>query len=148
MDNKPKRIKKEKPIVPEVIEKRPVGRPTIWTEEKVLELGEDLYNWMLEAPQNVWFETFLYERGDIYHQFISEMCEKYDKFSDIIKKVKKLQEAKIVNGALNNQLNTAMSIFLLKNHHNYKDKIDSDVNHKADGIIINVVKPKEDKDGN
>jgi hypothetical protein len=151
MENKPKRIRKQKPIIPEVvqppqqIEKRPVGRPTIWTEEKVLQLGEELYSWMLESGQNVWFETFLYERGDIYPQFISEMCEKYDKFSELIKKVKKLQEAKIINGALSNNLNTAMSIFLLKNHHNYKDKIDSEVEHK--GITLNYLKP-DNKNGN
>jgi len=120
------------------------GRPLIWTEPKVLKLGEDLLNWMLSNEDNIWFETFLYENGDIYPQFISEMCHKYEKFSELIKKVKKIQEAKIVNGALKHNLNTAMSIFLLKNHHGYRDKQEQDVNHKGENITINVIKPNKD----
>ena len=132
-------------VKPEVVKK---GRPLVWTEEKVMKLGEDLYNWMIEDEKNIWFETFLYENGGIYHQFISEMCKKYPSFSDVIKKCKKLQEAKLINSALNNKTNTAMTIFLLKNHHGYKDKQEQDVNHKGDGIVINVVKPKNDKNDN
>lgn len=144
--------KKQEIIVPEVVKpevvKRERGRPLIWTEDKVLELGDNLYNWMMEDEKNIWFETFLYENGGIYPQFVSEMCDKYPNFSELIKKCKKLQEAKLINGALNNKTNTVMTIFLLKNHHGYKDKIESDVNHSGDGIVINVIKPKKGKNDN
>jgi hypothetical protein len=121
------------------------GRPLIWTEEKVMKLGNELLEWMLLSEDNIWFETFLYEKGEIYPQLISEMCVKYERFSELIKKIKKLQEGKIVNGALKQNLNTAMSIFLLKNHHGYKDKQEQDVNHKGEGITINFTKPKKDE---
>jgi hypothetical protein len=123
------------------------GRPLIWTEEKVMKLGDDLFNWMLDSQDNIWMETFLYENNEIYPQFISEMCIKYSKFSELIKKVKKIQEGKIVNGALKHNLNPTMSIFLLKNHHGYRDKQEQDINHKGESIVINVIKPNKDNNG-
>jgi hypothetical protein len=102
--------------------KNPGGRPTKWTEEKVMELGDDLINWLRESEDNIWFERFLYEEKDLYPQFISEMRDKYEKFSELLKKAKKIQESKLVDLTLKHNLNPTMSIFVLKNHYQYTDK--------------------------
>jgi hypothetical protein len=107
--------------------KNPGGRPTIWTEEKVLELGEDLITWLKASDENVWFERFLYEEKDLYPQFISEMRDKYPKFSELLKRAKKIQENKIVDGTFKHNLNATMAIFVLKNHYQYTDKIQQDI---------------------
>jgi len=107
--------------------KNPGGRPTIWTEEKVLELGEDLITWLKASEDNVWFERFLYEEKDLYPQFISEMRDKYPKFSELLKRAKKIQENKIVDGTFKHQLNPTMAIFVLKNHYQYTDKTQTEL---------------------
>ena len=107
--------------------KNPGGRPTIWTEEKVLELGEDLITWLKASDENVWFERFLYEEKDLYPQFISEMRDKYPKFAELIKRAKKIQEGKIVDGTFKHQLNPTMAIFVLKNHYQYTDKTQTEL---------------------
>jgi alpha-galactosidase/6-phospho-beta-glucosidase family protein len=107
--------------------KNPGGRPTIWTEEKVLELGEDLITWLKASDENVWFERFLYEEKDLYPQFISEMRDKYPKFSELLKRAKKIQENKIVDGTFKHNLNATMAIFVLKNHYQYTDKQQTEI---------------------
>lgn len=107
--------------------KNPGGRPVIWTEEKVLQLGEELITWLKEDQDNVWFERFLYEEKDLYPQFISEMRDKYPKFSELIKRAKKIQEGKIVDGSFKHSLNPTMAIFVLKNHYQYTDKQQTEI---------------------
>ena len=107
--------------------KNPGGRPLKWTEEKVLQLGEELIEWLKSHEDNVWFERFLYEEKDLYPQFISEMVEKYPKFSELIKRAKKIQEGKIVDGSFKHNLNPTMAIFVLKNHYQYTDKTQTDI---------------------
>jgi hypothetical protein len=102
--------------------KNPGGRPLIWTEEKVLQLGEELIEWLKASDENIWFERFLYEVKDLYPQFISEMKQKYPKFSELIKRAKKIQENKIVDGTFKHNINATMAIFVLKNHYQYTDK--------------------------
>lgn len=107
--------------------KNPGGRPVIWTEEKVLQLGEELIEWLKEDDDHVWFERFLYEKKDLYPQFISEMRDKYPKFSELLKKAKKIQENKLVDGTLKHSLNPTMAIFVLKNHYQYTDKSQTEI---------------------
>ena len=107
--------------------KNPGGRPLIWTEEKVLQLGEELIQCLKSDEDNVWFERFLYEEKDLYPQFISEMRDKYPKFSELIKRAKKIQENKLVDGTLKHSLNPTMSIFVLKNHYQYTDKQQTEI---------------------
>jgi len=107
--------------------KNPGGRPTIWTEEKVLELGYELLEWLKASEDNVWFERFLYEEKDLYPQLIGEMTAKYEKFAELIKRCKKIQEGKIVDGTFKHNLNPTMAIFVLKNHYQYTDKTQQEI---------------------
>ena len=107
--------------------KNPNGRPVIWTEEKILKLGQELIDWLKSDEENIWFERFLYEVKDLYPQLISEMTNKYEKFAELIKKAKKIQESKLVDGTLKMGLNPTMAIFVLKNHYQYTDKTQTDI---------------------
>lgn len=103
------------------------GRPVIWTEEKILELGEELIAWLKASEENVWFERFLYEEKNLYPQLIGEMKGKYEKFAELLKKAKKIQENKLVDGTLKHNLNPTMAIFVLKNHYQYTDKQQTEI---------------------
>lgn len=107
--------------------KNPGGRPVIWTEEKILQLGEELIEWLKEDEDNVWFERFLFEKKDLYPQLIGEMKAKYPKFAELLKKAKKIQENKLVDGTLKHSLNPTMAIFVLKNHYQYTDKQQTEI---------------------
>lgn len=107
--------------------KNPGGRPLIWTEEKVLQLGEELIEWLKASDENIWFERFLYEVKDLYPQLIGEMRDKYPKFAELIKKAKKIQESKIVDGTFKHNINATMAIFVLKNHYQYTDKQQTEI---------------------
>jgi hypothetical protein len=107
--------------------KNPGGRPTIWTEEKIMELGYELLEWLKASEDNVWFERFLYEEKDLYPQLIGEMTAKYEKFAELIKRCKKIQEGKIVDGTFKHNLNPTMAIFVLKNHYQYTDKTQQEI---------------------
>jgi hypothetical protein len=107
--------------------KNPGGRPPIWTEEKIMELGYELLEWLKTSEDNVWFERFLYEEKDLYPQLIGEMTAKYEKFAELIKRCKKIQEGKIVDGTFKHNLNPTMAIFVLKNHYQYTDKTQQEI---------------------
>ena len=107
--------------------KNPGGRPVIWTEEKILQLGQELIDWLKADEDNIWFERFLYEEKDLYPQLIGEMTGKYEKFAELIKKAKKIQESKLVDGTLKMGLNPTMAIFVLKNHYQYTDKQQTEI---------------------
>jgi hypothetical protein len=112
--------------------KNPGGRPVKWTEEKILQLGEELIEWLKADEDNIWFERFLYEEKDLYPQLIGEMKDKYPKFAELIKKAKKIQEGKIVDGSFKHSLNPTMAIFVLKNHYQYTDKQQTDITIKEE----------------
>ena len=103
------------------------GRPTKWTEEKVLEVGNELIEWLCEVEDNIWFEKFLYVEKGIYPQWTSEMRDKYPKFSELLKRAKKIQESKISDMALKNEISIPMSIFVLKNHYGWTDKSEQQI---------------------
>lgn len=107
-----------------------------WTEEKALKLGNELINWLspkIEVIQgkqrdihatNIFWEEFIVINKGYYDDLISYLCGKFNAFSDLIKKARKIQELKLVKYGIANRLQPAMTIFVLKNHHNYKDKQD------------------------
>jgi hypothetical protein len=58
------------------------------------------------------------------------LSNKFTSFSEIIKKAKQIQEAKLVEHGVFNNLNAPVTIFVLKNHHGYRDK--QDIEHSGE----------------
>lgn len=123
---------------PEKKEPKKNGRPVKWTEQKAMELADELMTWLLASDSNIFFERFLYEQKQLYPQLISELGEKYEKFSEAIKRAKAIQEHKIADLAIKGITNPTMSIFLLKNNFGYKDKHEQNIDHTTGGNPINI----------
>lgn len=110
-----------------------------WTEEKAIELGNRLIEWMNEKDDNgkdkgnIFFKEFLMQ-NDVYQDLIEYLGDKFKSFSDLIRKAKQLQELKLIKFGIADRLQPTMTIFVLKNHHNYKDKQDIDHTSKGDKI--------------
>ncbi len=97
------------------------GRPEKWTEAKALELADEMIEWMKDE-KNIYYEKFIVMVKDLYPQIISELSEKHKSFSEAIKKAKKYQELKLLEGSTIGSYNPTSVIFQLKNNHGYKDR--------------------------
>lgn len=103
-------------------DKTNIGRPVEWTEEKAIELANELLDWMLEE-ENVYFEKFLVVNKRLYPELIADLSSKYPMFSQSVKRARKIQEMKLAQLLLNMKGNPGGVIFALKNNgHNWTDK--------------------------
>ena len=92
-----------------------------WTEEKATEVGDALLAWYTESETNLFFKDFLLENG-YYKDLIEYLSNKFESFSDVIKKAQEWQELRLVKWGVLGKLNQTMTIFVLKNHHGYRDE--------------------------
>lgn len=111
-----------------------------WTEEKAVALGEDLIEWLLEKDengndkQNIFYKEFLVMEKNLYAGVIDYLTDKFESFSNLIKRANEIQELKLNKLGVQNKLNPTMTIFCLKNHHHYKDRTQVD-NTSSDGSM-------------
>ena len=113
-----------------------------WTEQKALELGSDLINWLKEKDNDgedkghIFFEEFLVIENDYYPELISYLCDKFSSFSNLINKARKIQELKLQKYGVGDRLNATMTKFVLINKHNWKDKSEIENNHQFNDFNI------------
>lgn len=83
---------------------------------------------MAEACSNLgWYETLL--------QYLQEKHKTID--FEPIKKAKEIIKQRIIKRGLKNEYNPTMSIFILKNNHDMKEKVEQDINIQKP-LTINV----------
>ena len=96
------------------------GRPLKYTKEFIEKEADEFLKW-LQQPLNVYFKKFALERG--YHpQRLSEFAEQNQKFSDVYRMAQAWQEAKLVDGGLNNIYNAGFTKFVMGNTCGWTDK--------------------------
>lgn len=114
-----------------------------WTEEELLEVGNKLLIWM-QKPDNVFFEKFLLLEFDIYGSFLATYKNKYQSFSKLIEKAKKLQEMKMCEGGLKKDFDSAITKFCLINNHGYTSERTINENKNIEQgkieIVQNIIK--------
>jgi len=117
-----------------------------WTEEKAIEVGNDLIKWLSLEDENIFFEEYLVIERGFYPELIAYLSNKHTSFLKLIEKAKKIQELKLIKYGVFDKLNAQMTKFVLTNHHNYKDKSEVDNSIKGDVNVIslgNGQKPKK-----
>ena len=104
------------------------GRPVEWTDERIQEEADALLEWFGGDPfgAKLWLRDFAIERG-YPAENLSRWAAGHDGFSQALKRAKDIQESRLVQAGLRSQLNPALVIFSLKNHHDWRDK--SEVEH-------------------
>lgn len=113
-----------------------------WTEQKALELGSDLINWLKEKDNDgedkghIFFEEFLVIENDYYPELISYLCDKFSSFSNLINKARKIQELKLQKYGVGDRLNATMTKFVLINKHNWKEKSEIENTHQFNDFNI------------
>jgi hypothetical protein len=93
-----------------------------WTEEKALQLGNDLIDWMKKSEINVFWEEYLVMERDLYPELIAYLSNKFTSFLKLIGKAKKVQEIKLKKYGTADKLNATITKFVLINEHGWKDK--------------------------
>jgi hypothetical protein len=106
-----------------------------WTENKSIELGQELIDW-LKQKENIFFEEFLVIEKDLYPELIGYLTKKFSSFFKLISKAKKIQEIKLIKFGVADELNSTMTKFVLTNHHDYSDR--KEVNLKQDKPLTNI----------
>jgi len=100
------------------------GRPTKFTEEFCIELGNDWLKWLQDDESRIYAGEFLAYKG-IHQQRISELTRKYPTFAEIYKKANNIQQTRLVKAGLKGGNNQAAVIFLLKNLAGMADKVET-----------------------
>ncbi|MCK4819839.1 hypothetical protein KA005_29005, partial [bacterium] len=115
----------------------------VWDQETADQLGNELLDWLEEKDDegqdkgNIFVIDFLANREE-YSDLPAYLADKFSSFSDLLKKAKTIQEAKLLKYGVADRLNSSMTKFCLINHHGYTDKQSMDLTTK--GQPVNDIK--------
>ena len=119
----------------------PEGRPTSYKPEYC----EAIVSYFLNSEEYPPLEGFC-----IPYTFstssLLDWAEKYPEFSESKKKAIEIQKHRTMKGAMSGELNSTYAIFIGKNCHGLKDKVEQEVSG-LDAININIVKPRKKRGG-
>ena len=123
-----------------------------WTEEKAINFGQEMLQWMLSADENIFFEEFIfmvapflddYENITINVDTPAYLSKKFKSFLELQEKSRKLQELKLKKFSSFDKLNVSMAKFLLSAEHGLSEKSRTEVEHV--NVPIFDIKPKKKK---
>ena len=103
------------------------GAPEIYTQDWLENEAAELLKWF-EVPRNIWLKGFALLRGYDPSRY-DEFAAKSNVFSLALKKAKELQEFKLVDKGLFNEINANITKFTLANNHGWAER--STVTHKG-----------------
>ena len=121
-----------------------------WTLTESQKFIDSVYTYVSEHKDCCSLTEALTELGQ-YEDLLNYLNKKFDKIVfRSIKKGKDIIKQRILKKGLNNEYNPTMSIFILKNNHDMKDKQEIDQNIKAivwneEKTYINETDSKADK---
>lgn len=122
-------------------------KPEKYTKEFVVSELQDMLS-EVTNDLGIFFIGQLFENRSYSRQRFSEWEKKFaddEEISDIKKRIEDLLETRLVTGGLTSALNPTLTIFTLKNKHNWRDKTEQDITHSGDVSFINdVPRPKKD----
>lgn len=98
-----------------------------WTEEKALELGEELLSWIKTGgKENMFFNWFLKVEKGLYTDLTAYLSKKFPFFNDILEEAKEIQQIKLIKYGVDDKLSAQMTKFVLMNHHGMSEKVEND----------------------
>lgn len=108
----------------------------IWTLEKTNELFDNILNHILENKKCRSISEAALEVGE-YEHLVLYLEKKYSEIDfTSIKKAREIVKNRLVNQGLDGDANSTMAIFILKNNHGFRDKIETEnTNHNTNKNI-------------
>jgi hypothetical protein len=113
----------------------------IWTLEKTKELFDKILNYILDNKKCRSVSEAALEIGE-YEDLVLYLEKKYpEQDFRTLKKAREIVKNRLVNQGLDGEANTAMAIFILKNNHGFRDKIETEnINHNTNQVDIENIK--------
>jgi len=116
--------------------KRGPKGPSKYTTKFIEREAEALLKYAETCPLIPFEKEFAFRRG-YPSQRMSEFAQASEKFSVALKKMKDIQEYKLVIGALAGKLNSTMAIFTLKNVAGWRNE--QYLEHKGAGLTLTQI---------
>lgn len=128
-----------------------------WTEAKILEVLDDLEQWLLEEEEifddkkqkfiivdagNCFFKEFLYKRG-LMDSWISRYTDRFTTVRERIADIQRLQEFKLQLLAATGKQKEGITKFILQNKHGWAEKTEN--KNENNNINWNEVRTYQDK---
>lgn len=116
-----------------------------WSLEDAEAFCDDVLNYILDNKKCRSLSEACTELGH-YEELINYLSSKFSTVFKPIKRAKDIVKNRLVNQGLDGDANPTMAIFILKNNHDMKDRVDHTTDNKPVSTTMNieVVKPKDD----
>lgn len=110
----------------------------IWTEEKALELGNEMLEWFKREKLNIYFEEFIVEIRDLSPDLPSYLSNKFTTFAELMDKCYAIRKRKLLQYSTFDGANATMAKFdLINNHDMVSEKNEVDQKNSGD-LTINI----------
>ncbi len=112
-----------------------------WTEDRAVQFGKDMLNWMLISNDNIFFEEFLFMVAPFMDEYSdcsinvntpNYLATKYPSFLELHENARKFQEIKLKKGGSFDKLNASIVRFLLSAEHGLSEKSILESNNTTD----------------
>lgn len=120
-----------------------------WTLEQAEDFCSEVYNILLDNKSIRTLGGACLKAGG-YETLIYYLQQKFNTEFESIKKAKEIVKERLIEQGLDGDANPTMAIFILKNNHDMKDRVDHTTDNKAiknnDSIKVEFVDFSEDED--
>lgn len=106
----------------------------IWTEEKSIELMEELIQWLKEDG-NVFCDDFMYLHKGFKYNILHYISSKFTSVSTLYATALHIQKTKLIKDGVNNKTNAQMTKFVLNVNHGMTEKTEVENNTNIKGSI-------------
>ena len=90
-----------------------------YTEEEMLTIAEECRKWIIEKPDHIFVEEFIYINQKIQPNDFNWMLQNSEQFKEIINHCNQIEETKLKKYGSSDQLNASVVNKILVNKHNY-----------------------------
>ena len=101
----------------------PGGSPPIWTDERINQEADALFEWLKEK-NNFLFSEFCYER-DLQEDYPSKWAKKNDRFNQAYRKARLKQQIVLSKNALIKRFDSGFSKWFLQCNYKWKEDTDT-----------------------
>lgn len=106
----------------------------IWTEEKSIELMEELMQWLKEEG-NVFCDDFMYLHKGFKYNILHYVSKKFSSVSILYETAMNIQKTKLIKDSVNNKTNAQMTKFVLTVNHGMIEKTATETTTTHKGSI-------------
>lgn len=107
----------------------------VWTEDEANNFAHELFLHVVNNHSCLSTSEAVAHIGQ-YDDLVSYLSNKYESVFSTIKKAKTIIKSRLIDKGLNSETNPTMTIFVLKNNHDMKDKVETENTHNISSVNL------------